>query len=102
MSNKIVNKFKIKNPKKALIFGLGIQIGGVWYTWAKLSEIFNIQNKKDKELANKLENENKEGDFDSTNPAFDEEAVKDWYINVERIKNGQVPIYGVNHKIIET
>ena len=44
----IVNKFKIKNPKKALIFGLGIQIGGVWYTWAKLSEIFNIQNKKDK------------------------------------------------------
>ena len=49
-----------------------------------------------------MENENKEGDFDSTNPAFDEEAVKDWYINVERIKNGQVPIYGVNHKIIET
>ena len=98
----IVNEFKINNPKQALFFGLGIQIGGVWYTWDKLSEIFNIQNKKDKELANKLENENKEGDFDSTNPAFDEEAVKDWYINVERIKNGQVPIYGVNHKIIET
>ena len=98
----IVKIFRFKNPKQALFFGLGIQIGGVWYTWDKLSEIFNIQNKKDKELANKLENENKEGDFDSTNPAFDEEAVKDWYINVERIKNGQVPIYGVNHKIIET
>ena len=98
----IVKIFRFKNPKQSLFFGLGIQIGGVWYTWDKLSEIFNIQNKKDKELANKLENENKEGDFDSTNPAFDEEAVKDWYINVERIKNGQVPIYGVNHKIIET
>jgi hypothetical protein len=61
----IVNKFIIKNPKKALIFGIGIQIGGVWYTWYELSKIFNIQNKEDRELANELENDFKEGKYKS-------------------------------------
>lgn len=97
----IVNKFKIKNPKKALIFGIGIQIGGVWYTWDKLSNIFNIKNKKNKELINKLENDNKEGVINidvNINP----EEVKEMIENFNRIDDGKEPFIGDDNKIIET
>ena len=94
----IVNKFKIKNPKKALIFGLGIQIGGVWYTWAKLSEIFNIQNKKDKELANELENDFKEGNYKSHVNKFNSTPdFEDFLESMNRMDDDNE-----DYKIIET
>ena len=94
----IVNKFKIKNPKKALIFGLGIQIGGVWYTWAKLSEIFNIQNKKDKELANELENDFKKGNYKSHVNKFNSTPdFEDFLESMNRMDDDNE-----DYKIIET
>jgi len=96
----IVNEFKIKNPKKALIFGTGIQIGGVWYTWYELAKIFNIQNKEDRELANELENDFKNGDVNDYMPNLDNNNsgyVKGFLESLNRIDN-----VGEDNKIIET
>jgi hypothetical protein len=97
----IVNKFKYNNPKKALVFGIGLQIGGIWYTWIKLANIFNIKNKENKELVNKLENDNKEGDINIDDVGLSPEEQKDFLENLERLNNNQEPIMGVNNKIIE-
>ena len=96
----IVNEFKINNPKKALVFGTGIQIAGVWYTWIKLSEIFNIQNKEDRELANELENDFKNGDVNDYIPNPDNNDLgyfEGFLESLNRIDN-----VGEDNKIIET
>ena len=95
----IVNEFKINNPKKALVFGTGIQIAGVWYTWIKLSEIFNIQNKKDREVANELENDFKNGDVEDYMPIIDNNNsgnLNRYLGNLNRIDT-----VGEDYKIIE-
>ena len=62
----------------------------VWDTWYELAKIFNIQNKEDRELANELENDFKNGhvenympNIDNNNSGYMEEFLK----NLNRIDN---------------
>jgi hypothetical protein len=96
----IVNEFKIKNPKKASIFGTGIQIAGVWYTWYELSKIFNIKNKEDRELANELENNFKNGDVNDYMPNPDNNK-SGYFEGALKILN-RIDDVGEDNKIIET
>lgn len=44
---KTVYKLGKKNPLKFTLTKLGLQIGGVWYTWDRLAEIYGIKDKTD-------------------------------------------------------
>jgi hypothetical protein len=50
---------KTKYPKSTTILGEGLTIGGVWYSWNKLSKIWGVSDKSDEKLSSSFSNEDK-------------------------------------------
>lgn len=50
---------KTKYPKSTTILGEGLTIGGVWYSWNKLSKIWGVSDKSDEKLSSSFSDEDK-------------------------------------------
>jgi hypothetical protein len=61
---KTVYKLGKKNPTKFNLMKLGLQIGGAWYSWDKLAEIYGIKEKTDSRTKSKIVKPEIVTDFD--------------------------------------
>jgi hypothetical protein len=61
---KTVYKLGKKNPTKFNLMKLGLQIGGAWYSWDKLAEIYGIKEKTDSTTKSKIVKPEIVTDFD--------------------------------------
>lgn len=61
---KTIYKLGKKHPTKFNLTKLGLQIGGVWYTWDKLAEIYGIKEKSESQPKSKIVKTQIVTDFD--------------------------------------